>query len=288
MLKKLNRFRMERADMRKNIKKVLAVILTTVTAFGAFITVPQISQAATPLKSAIKQGKQDVDLDKGVYHAYFEFQENGSWVYRNPYYDPDTGIEYKDFGHMLTNLNVSKPKVTDGTVTDVEIKGNGTYTVSVTDLKGCIANTGEITIMGFSTDIPYNDKIKFSNVDVSIDGVSRFTQADAHINPDAKKKPHIMEVNVVNTWQANTGYESPTLLIPTDSMSITFTVSGFNYDNPDAVAATEEAADTSSATSMSDTDSTSSKSSPIVPIVIIVVVVVVVVVIVNVKKKSNK
>ena len=68
-----------------------------------------------------------------------------------------------------------------------------------------------------------------------------------------------------------------------ESVEITFTVSGFNYDNPDAVEATPEptqAADSSSvsgSTSGSETDSeTDSDSSgvPVVPIVIVVVVVV--------------
>ena len=64
-----------------------------------------------------------------------------------------------------------------------------------------------------------------------------------------------------------------------ESVEITFTVSGFNYDNPDAVEETPEptqAADSSSvssSTSGSETDSDSS-GVPVVPIVIVVVVVV--------------
>ncbi len=91
---------------------------------------------------------------------------------------------------------------------------------------------------------------------------------------------------------ADNGYE---LLKGTsdENVEVTFTVSGFNYDNPDAVEATPEptqAADSSSDASSSSASSSDSDSSgvPVVPIVIVVVVVAAIGVGVILKSKKNK
>lgn len=215
--------------MRKSFKILGYMALSVSILLGCF---PVGAQAANdPIKKAVKQGKQKFDAKEGSYHAYFLFQENGSWVYRNPYFDKNAGILTDNWNSMLSTFNVQEPFVTDGEIMDAEIAGNGTYTVGVFSLNECINDTGELTVLGFSTDIPYNDQIKFSNVSVEIDGVVGVTQEEAYLDPDAQEAPHTMSVNVVNTWKSD--YESPTLMLPRDSVKITFDVSGFDYDHPD-------------------------------------------------------
>lgn len=128
---------------------------------------------------------------------------------------------------------------------------------------------------------------------MSIDGKEAFS-GDPYINEDTKLLK-LYQFDCVNTYQ-NEGYENPSILTPKDSITITFTISGFNNDNPDAVEATPAAADTSSAstsssgtTSTSSTDSGSGSSAGTVAVVVVIAVVVVAGVVVYVKKrKTNK
>ena len=55
-----------------------------------------------------------------------------------------------------------------GTFTDAEIAGNGTYTLKLegADFQGETA----ISQLHIATDIPLNDKIKFTNVKAKVDG----------------------------------------------------------------------------------------------------------------------
>jgi len=263
--------------MRKQVKIMLTVAMSALMALTSFT---QSVSAAGVLKSAIAQGKKEVDLDAGKYHAYFMFQDNISWVFRNAFYDPQYGIKYKNFNKMVTSLNVSDPKVVDGTIKDCEIKGNGTYTVGVSGLNGCVSDKAVISILAIDTDIPYNETVKISNIDVAVDGISRYKTDTPHLSKDCKETPHLLEADIINTWQKD--YESTALVIPKDSVTITFTVSGFKYDNPDAKAATPKpAANTSEAS-----QKTSGKGIPVIPIAIAAGVLVVIVVVVVVKKRK--
>ena len=188
-----------------------------------------------------------------------------------------------------------------GTFTDAEIAGNGTYTLKLegADFQGETA----ISQLHIATDIPLNDKIKFTNVKAKVDGreVASFDEGVPE-----NEEPYLQGGTVIllmNHWRpelvkqlqenglsesAESGYD---LLKGTtdESVEITFTVSGFNYDNPDAVEATPEP--TQAADSSSDSSRTSSGSEdsgvPVVPIVIVVVAVVVIggVVVFKSKKK---
>ena len=152
-----------------------------------------------------------------------------------------------------------------------------------------------ISLIYASTDIPLSavedGTVKVTDVKLSIDGKEAFS-GDPYINEDTKLLK-LYQFDCVNTYQ-NEGYENPSILTPKDSVTITFTISGFNNDNPDAVEATPAAADTSSAstssagtTSTSSTDSGSGSSAGTVAVVVIIAVVVVAGVVVYVKKKKN-
>ena len=139
------------------------------------------------------------------------------------------------------------------------------------------------------TDIPMAAKdnpVTISDVKLLCDGKEISVPSDPFYPTEYTDESKLLRFDAMNSYQKDKGEyaDSPDItVVPTDSIQIQFTVSGFNSDNPDAVA---ESADATSASSDANTTSTTSKkSSPVVPIVIVVVVVAVVAVVVVKKKK---
>ncbi len=288
--------------MRKSFRRLTAGFAACTMALAlATAVVPTSALAGVKCSDAGKKaGKADIDSD-GTYHAYFGFQQSDSWVFRDAWFNPDTGLDGAkledptQFNGLLQSVD-GKTETVEGTVTDAEIAGNGTYTVGVSGIDASKLNTDVTTVsmLYMSTDIPSSakDTIKISDVKFAIDGVDKGS-VEPYVNADAEEWG-LLEYDVINTYQQD-GYENPTsMAIPQDSITITFTVSGFNYDN---IAAT---GDTSSATSGSDaagTDansattgsesSSSGMSTGVVVAIVVVAVVVVAGVVVVVKKKKN-
>ena len=276
-----------------NLKKMVALTLA-----GAMT----LSLATGAQADAAK--KQKLDLN-GKYHATMGIQTSTKlWYTRMGYYEKTQNKYYKtDKADKIvyTNPDTQEEATAVGTFTDAEIAGNGTYTLKLegADFQGETA----ISQLHIATDIPLNDKIKFTNVKAKVDGreVASFDEGVPE-----NEEPYLQGGTVIllmNHWRpelvkqlqenglsesAESGYD---LLKGTtdESVEITFTVSGFNYDNPDAVEATPEP--TQAADSSSDSSRTSSGSEdsgvPVVPIVIVVVAVVVIggVVVFKSKKK---
>lgn len=281
--------------MRKSIKRMIATVSACVMAL-AFATsvVPNTALAANdPTEEAIAAGKATLNLDEGAeYNAYLLFQVQESWVYRNSWFEKDTGRESAIWNQVSSSLNVTDPFKVDGDIQDAVIKGNGTYTVKVENLNGSLTSPGGTTpstepvlsILGISTDIPMNDTIKFSDVKVKIDGGAEKTATEVVYDDDAKDAPGTITVDLVNAYHEE--YAQMTgLTVPQSSLEITFTVSGFNYDNPDAVEATPEAteaADNGSA----DSEKSGMSTTAVVVIVVVAVVVIAGVVVVTKKKKK--
>ena len=182
---------------------------------------------------------------------------------------------------------------------DAEIKGNGTYTVKVTGAD--FAGETDISQLHVATDIPLNDTIKFTDVSFSIDG-KKIAGFDQGYMED--EEPYLgggMDLLLINHWRdglvkdlaakgvtesVENGYA---LLQGTtgEEISVTFTVSGFSYDNPEGVA-TEEPTSTPQAAKDASSEDQESKGSAVVPIVVGVAVVAVVcggIVIIHRKKK---
>ncbi len=272
--------------MRKSLKKIVSAITAGAMALALGVTViPSVAFAANdPTKEAIALGKKDFDPN-GEYNAYFMFQADGCWVFRDPFFKKETGIDNANWDKMLTTLDVEEAKPVDGQITDVKIKGNGTYTVGVKGLNGCVTNDGNthVKFVGVSTDIPSNDTVKITNVKTKIDGITKLTQDNAIIDEEAEDAPHTLCFNTANTYR-NTKELKTEFQIPNDSVEVTFTVSGFAKDDPDA----KEATPTPAAKS-NDKKDDSKSSVPVVPIVVVVAVVVVagVVVVVTSKKKKK-
>lgn len=292
--------------MRKSLRKISAAIAGCALAMALTVSaVPNAADAATKpqsTKAGIKAGKAKFDPD-GTYHAYLGFQQTTTWIFRDAWFNPTTGrdgsdIKNLDYNGLLKSGDNGIEQLEGTTVTDAEITGNGTYTIGVTGLNGALPDVdgtnNVISLIYASTDIPLSavedGTVKVTDVKLSIDGKEAFS-GDPYINEDTKLLK-LYQFDCVNTYQ-NEGYENPSILTPKDSVNITFTISGFNKDNLDAVEATP-AADTSSSatsssgtTSTSNTDSDSGSSTGTVAVVVVIAVVVVAGVVVFVKKKKN-
>ena len=148
--------------MRKSMKKVLATAaaFALTFSFAAGGVADTASASVTCSKAGKQAGKADIDLD-GTYHAYFGFQQQDSWVFRNAWYDPELGLDGKSlvgdatYDQMLTTLDVSDAIPVAGTITDAEITGNGTYRVGVSGLDSSklVQDTSKIYQIFVSTDI---------------------------------------------------------------------------------------------------------------------------------------
>lgn len=279
--------------MKKNLTKVIASALAVATAFALVVTTAPDASAKKNKQAEEETVAEEVDLD-GTYHAYIGFQSE-SYTFRNSWSGKDSyGFGTPEF-EQVTGWENNEEVVIPGELHDVEIAGNGTYTVSVTGLD--LSNESMMRMLYVSTDIPQNDTIKFSDVSVRIDGYDKGSFEEAYMDTD-DKQTH-MTVLCIN--QYNDGLEEIPYTMPEDSMEITFTVSGFNYDNeaPAEEETGDDASDDASSTSddtssagstsdsTSDTTEDEGSSFPVVPVVIVVVVVIVIIVVVAMKKKND-
>ena len=243
-------------------------------------------------------GPADVDLD-GTYNAYIGFQ-SPSYSFRNAFDDATYGRDTEYF-NQITGWDASNNAITlPGTLTDTEIAGNGTYTISANGIEFSaddFASQDHMNLIFISTDIPNTGAITISDIKLNING--RDVSCNPIVSPDSIDYLNMLIQNIWNDDVASIGYYD----VPVTDISITFTVSGFNYDNPDATgettdaAAEEEAVSEAPAEEASETPSldasaetSTSGTSPVVVVVIVVVVVAVVagVVVVLKKKKETK
>lgn len=236
--------------MRRNklFKRLAAGILTGAMALAMLVSpVFAETEAGTePEGTKAEETKaQEVDLN-GTYRAALGIQTStDKWVQRMAYYEEK---QNKMFGTdnydklFYTDNETQKDETLPGTFTDVEIAGNGTYTVSLSgaDFKGETA----ISQLHIATDIPVSDTVKFSNVELNINGRKIVTFEDAVMEEEAPYIVAGMDILLLNHWRpelcsdleakgvskdANSGWN---LLAGNgdDNITVTFTVSGFAYD----------------------------------------------------------
>ncbi|MBR1743739.1 MAG: hypothetical protein IJ733_18110 [Lachnospiraceae bacterium] len=253
--------------MRKSVKKVvvaaLAAVVTLAYSLGAAGTV----SSAEVSDAAADAAKQDYDASGGTeYHAYFGFQMGGTWIYRDPWYSAELGVDgeslaeagvtYDDF---LRNGDDGPMKI-DGTVTDAVIKGNGTYSVKVEGMNGILSTAaGEpnvsnpiINMIYVSTDIPVAARdagFTISNIKLICDGNETagvpadpfYPEEYEDTDTDGNGNGGLIRFDAVNTYQTSQGAfpEGITDLQPwpSDSIEIQFDVTGMDVDNADDTAA---------------------------------------------------
>ena len=174
-------------------------------------------------------------LKEAGFHAFIGVQGKDTYVFRNAWYDSYAlnDAEHNYFDHLTGWGNPDTEDKSDnlgGTFTDVEIKGDGEYTVSLTTgERGFTSLEGETTafnLLFVSTDIP--NKLMNSGFltisDVKTKIGSGATQAGATVNTE---EGDYVRIDVINTYaQAEDpfGYTVPG---PNETIEITFTVSGW-------------------------------------------------------------
>lgn len=167
------------------------------------------------------------DLD-GTYNAYLGFQ-TPTYSFRNAFDDATYGRDSEHFDKICGWDPDNNLIYRDGTMTDVEIKGNGTYTVSAEglDLSGDFDSQETFNLLFLSTDIPNSGEIVISDIVVKVNG-SEVDDVNPIVSPDS---PEYLNMLIVNQWNKDIepiGYYA----VPPTKLAITFTVSGMNYDKP--------------------------------------------------------
>lgn len=277
--------------MKKNIKKLTALLLTATLALSAF--------SVSPAQAAKK--KKAVFDPNGKYHATLGIQTcTNLWLTHMGYYEKSQNSYYNTENAdklMYKDKETNKDTAATGTLTNTEIAGNGTYTVKLEGLDSM--NETDISQLHIATDIPLNDKVKFTDVKASING-KEILSFDEGVPEN--EEPYLqggMVILLLNHWRAELVKEVAAKGLPesvesgwkllqgtgNESVEITFTVSGFDYDNPDAVAADETpASDTQ--TSSGETDNSSDNSAvPVLPIAAAVIILIVIGGVIIVRRK---
>ena len=288
---------------RAFLKKMTAGAAVGVLAFSLIVS-------AVPVSAAKKKKAKEVDLN-GTYHAALGIQTaTDLWIMRMAYYDKSQNDFYdtENADRMFCeNKETHDMDMQPGTFTDVEIKGNGTYTVSLDSAE--FSGEQIISQLHVATDIPTNDTIKFSNVSATVNGRTVAEFEEGYMENEEPYLQGGMVCLIFNHWRAelvktlsekgfpedsSNGY---TLLQGNgeESVSVTFTVSGFAYDNPDAQGVSGEAgAETGDASPAAGADaddgsdtSVGSIAGPAALILIAVVALLILAMIFLKKKKSS-
>ncbi len=223
----------------------------------------------------------------GKYNAYIGIQ-TPTYSYRNAWNEEQYG-KHTEYFDQITKWIDNEATDWGGTFTDVEVAGNGTYTVGVTDLpsdfNSDFTTQDYFNLLFVSTDIPLSEELKITDVQLLIDGKKVHTYDEAYLNPD---KVDYVEILVQNIWNDDVK-EISYYPVPTKSVEIQFTIEGFSYDK----AADDVADDTTPDTTTPDTqtgDNTDKGNeggiNPIVIVVVVVVIVAAVAIVLVMKKKK--
>lgn len=268
------------------------------------------------------EGEQETGTETSeppVYHAAMGIQTSTQiWIQRWGYFEKSQN-EYYDTENY-SKLYAAGGVFYDGTFEDVEIKGNGTYTVALKDAD--FSGETAISQMHIATDIPLeeSEKLSFTDVTLEING-NEVLKFDEAVMED--EEPYLQGGAVIlllNHWRdsviqavgsmgrsedASSGWE---LLDGSgkNDVSIRFTVSGLPYDNEEqAEAKAGESGDESSLQAVDGDSGQNAKDSSaslsesgksegsslgtaqIVGIIVIAVLAIIVVIVINIKKKGS-
>lgn len=179
------------------------------------------------------------------YHAYIGVQTQ-NFAFRNAWNDAtygqgitaDDGTVWFD---QITGWDGPTALNKGGDFTDVEITGDGTYKVGVSNFD--FGSDEYLNLLFVSTDMPLDSGITISDVKVIMDGQTKYTFDDAFLSPDEKQYLQPMAINI---WNSDLGGQDGLFayMMPTSSVEIEFTVSNF----PAGGAAEEAPAETETTT----------------------------------------
>ena len=253
-------------------------------------TVSDYGKNAEAGEAATGNGEFDPN---GEFNVYFGVQ-TAAYSFRNAWND-SYGLGTPEW-NQITGWNGNDEVVRTGTITDAVIKGNGTYTVSLTGVD--FADDAEtLNLLFLSTDIPLDKGVEISDITVRMGGKKVYEFEESYQDPDTKDYIKTLLINTYNdAFKADNEF-AYTLSAGMD-IEITFTVSGLAYDNPDAVpsgdttpvetsaASTTQAANQATTTAGADAASQGGVSVGVIIAIVAAVVVVAAIVVVAVKKKK--
>lgn len=197
-----------------------------------------LAASAAAMIAALNLSALTVSAEE-TYHAYIGVQ-SASFTFRNAWnegtYGKDiVGDDGTVWFDQLTGWDGPTALNKGGNFTDVEITGDGTYSVKVTDFD--FGDDESLNLLFVSTDIPLSDSVQFSDVKVILDGNSKYTFDEGYVSPD---EPEYFNILCINIWNSDIqdlfGY-----VMPTDSIEVQFTVSGLDSAAPAEEEVVEEA-----------------------------------------------
>lgn len=181
----------------------------------------------------------------GTYHAFLGVQSE-SYIFRNGWSDTAYGANGDTWSKQsigdnfngLTGWDGATAVVYDGVFTDTEIKGNGTYKVSLEDFD--FGNDMAFNLLFVSTDIPMaGNPLTFTDVKVLLNDSAKYTFDKAIVaGIDTKDEKDYYEFHCINIWNTELLGGQEGLFgttIPGNSVAVEFTVSGFDYDKVEEV-----------------------------------------------------
>ena len=158
----------------------------------------------------------------GEYNVYFGVQ-TAAYSFRNAWND-SYGLGTPEFD-QITGWNGNDEVVRTGTITDAVIKGNGTYTVSLTGVD--FADDAEtLNLLFLSTDIPLDSDAKITDITVKMGGKKVYDFEESYQDPDTKDYIKTLLINTYNDAFNGENEFAYTLSAGMD-IEVTFTVSGF-------------------------------------------------------------
>lgn len=226
--------------MKNRRMKTIALLAAGVLLAGSVIKPCSVSAT----------GENAADLD-GVYHAALGIStENNKSISRKAYYAKSINRYYKTkrYARLLSSGGQSAGRtVYKGKFTDAVIKGNGRYRVKLTGAD--FAWETVVSDLHVATDIPDSKKITFSDVSLKINGKAIVTFAKPYMEKEKKYQKGGMDIvlldkdrqelvrklsdrNVRKTRRNGYNFLRGA---GDDSVVVTFTVDGFNYNKGEAI-----------------------------------------------------
>lgn len=284
---------MKKRSYRRGIAAAAAVCSVAGILAGGVLT-PAVCRADQQDQSLETQEPVAVNLSS-TYHARLGIQTaDDLWITQMSYYDDAQNETYgTDLEHSLYCAD-SKGKKGDklvaqpGEIDEVELAGNGTYTVSLTGAEF----SGETTIsqLHVATDIPVNDSIKFTDVTARINDVTVAHFDEGFMEYEENYLTGGEVLLIFNHWRddlkneltqagraedADNGYR---LLKGQgqEKVEVTFTVTGFDYDNEAALGSDAGGSQDGSVVDQGNIKASSTDHGK--PVIVFVVVIIVVVI----------
>lgn len=225
---------------------------------------PGIVMAAAVFTGIVASGginadaKPSVKLD-GEYHASLGVRTgSGKNIYRMAYYHKKSSGTEK-WKHLATgDYSSEEYQEIKSTFKDVVIKGNGKYTVSLSnaDFQG----ETNFSRMQVSTDIPDTGKIKFSDMSVKINGIEVAKYEEPYIDKHSDAAGNCCLLVINEDREDFDSMDGNCVPQETENIiSITFQVSGFSYNKGE----TPKPAETASPKPADATASEKPKDTPV-------------------------